>query len=63
MAHDSATGRRSIDTEIEVTSEMIVAGVEVLRENYLTLDQGEKFPEIVRTLLERSLAKLAEHRA
>jgi hypothetical protein len=30
MAHDSATGRRSIETEIEVTSEMIVAGVEVL---------------------------------
>ena len=38
------------DDEIEVTPEMIEAGVKVMSENYLALTDGDEFPEIAKTV-------------
>lgn len=44
------------DSEIEVTPEMIEAGVRALSELYLSLQESQEYPEIVRIVFEAMMA-------
>lgn len=54
----SATPGRDKIPEIEITPEMIEAGVDALASRYLDLLDSYGYPEIVRTVFEAMVAKI-----